>query len=62
MSHGLHDYFNKALPGRLLYRNERQQYEEAVKDNVSPSTVYGADHLLRLFGMMASRVSTTKLT
>lgn len=62
MSQGLHDYFNKALPARLLYRNERQQYEEAVKDNVSPSTVYGAEHLLRLFGMMASRVSTTNLT
>lgn len=35
----------------LLYKNERQQYEKAIADNVSPSSVYGAEHLLRLFGM-----------
>lgn len=35
----------------LLYKKERQQYQEAIRDNVSPSTVYGAEHLLRLFGM-----------
>lgn len=46
---GLCCYFDKALPVMLLYKNERQQYEKAIADNVSPSSVYGAEHLLRLF-------------
>nr|DAD41373.1 TPA_asm: hypothetical protein HUJ06_015696 [Nelumbo nucifera] len=46
---GLRCYFDKALPVLLLYKKERQQYHEAVVDNTSPSTVYGAEHLLRLF-------------
>jgi mortality factor 4-like protein 1 len=46
---GLRCYFDKALPVMLLYNNERKQYEESVSGGVSPSTVYGAEHLLRLF-------------
>ncbi|CAN1343166.1 Protein MRG1 [Linum perenne] len=46
---GLRCYFDKALPVMLLYKNERQQYQNAVKEDVSPSTIYGAEHLLRLF-------------
>ncbi|XP_074584907.1 LOW QUALITY PROTEIN: protein MRG1-like [Curcuma longa] len=46
---GLRCYFDKALPAMLLYKKERQQYHEAIRDDVSPSTVYGAEHLLRLF-------------
>ncbi|KAL1196697.1 Protein MRG2 [Cardamine amara subsp. amara] len=46
---GLRCYFNKALPVMLLYNNERKQYEETVSVDVSPSAVYGAEHLLRLF-------------
>ncbi|XP_010474852.1 PREDICTED: protein MRG2-like [Camelina sativa] len=46
---GLRCYFDKALPVMLLYNNERKQYEETVTADVSPSTVYGAEHLLRLF-------------
>ncbi|KAK1276512.1 hypothetical protein QJS04_geneDACA001689 [Acorus gramineus] len=46
---GLRCYFDKALPVMLLYKEERKQYREMVVDNVSPSTVYGAEHLLRLF-------------
>nr|XP_010928390.2 protein MRG1 [Elaeis guineensis] len=46
---GLRCYFDKALPAMLLYKKERQQYQEEICDNVSPSTVYGAEHLLRLF-------------
>ncbi|KAF8410129.1 hypothetical protein HHK36_002651 [Tetracentron sinense] len=46
---GLRCYFDKALPVMLLYKGERQQYHEAVVDNTSPSTIYGAEHLLRLF-------------
>ncbi|GFY86598.1 MRG family protein [Actinidia rufa] len=46
---GLRCYFDKALPVMLLYKRERQQYHEAVTTNVSPSSIYGAEHLLRLF-------------
>ncbi|WZY67938.1 hypothetical protein YC2023_000178 [Brassica napus] len=46
---GIRCYFDKALPMMLLYKRERQQYEEAIVDDISPSTVYGAEHLLRLF-------------
>ncbi|XP_004291074.1 PREDICTED: nuA4 complex subunit EAF3 homolog [Fragaria vesca subsp. vesca] len=46
---GLCCYFDNALPVMLLYKNERPQYEKAIADNVSPSSVYGAEHLLRLF-------------
>ena len=47
---GLRCYFDRALPVILLYNKERKQYHELVKDNISPSTIYGAEHLLRLFG------------
>ncbi|PON84708.1 MRG [Trema orientale] len=46
---GLQSYFDKALPVMLLYRIERRQYEEAIADDITPSDVYGAEHLLRLF-------------
>jgi len=36
----------------LLYKKERKQYNDTILDNVSPSTIYGAEHLLRLFGMI----------
>lgn len=48
---GLRYYFDKALSCILLYKTERQQYNEAISDRVSPSSIYGAEHLLRLFGM-----------
>ncbi|KAK1427460.1 hypothetical protein QVD17_16146 [Tagetes erecta] len=46
---GLQCYFDKALPVMLLYKGERQQYKEATANGISPSKVYGAEHLLRLF-------------
>ncbi|XP_039026163.1 protein MRG1-like [Hibiscus syriacus] len=46
---GIRCYFDKALPVMLLYEKERQQYHEVIVDDVSPSTIYGAEHLLRLF-------------
>ncbi|KAD4888207.1 hypothetical protein E3N88_20280 [Mikania micrantha] len=46
---GLRCYFDRALPVILLYNKERKQFQELVTDNVSPSTIYGAEHLLRLF-------------
>lgn len=39
----------------LLYKNERKQYQKACPDDITPSTVYGAEHLLRLFGMLVSQ-------
>ncbi|KAJ7543973.1 hypothetical protein O6H91_09G060600 [Diphasiastrum complanatum] len=47
---GLRSYFNKALPAMLLYKEEREQFEalsENCKENLS--SIYGAEHLLRLF-------------
>lgn len=50
---GLRTYFDRALPMMLLYKKERQQFQEAIKTpECSPSTIYGAEHLLRLFGML----------
>ncbi|TKY68218.1 MRG2 protein [Spatholobus suberectus] len=49
---GLCCYFDKVLPVMLLYKNVRQQYQEACPANVFPSAIYGAEHLLRLFGML----------
>ncbi|QHO49087.1 hypothetical protein DS421_1g10900 [Arachis hypogaea] len=46
---GIRCYFDKSLPTMLLYKRERKQYSEVVANDVSPSTIYGAEHLLRLF-------------
>ncbi|RDX77074.1 Protein MRG1, partial [Mucuna pruriens] len=46
---GIRCYFDRALPMMLLYKIERKQYNDVIVDNVSPSTIYGAEHLLRLF-------------
>ncbi|KAG0749224.1 hypothetical protein G6F57_000226 [Rhizopus arrhizus] len=45
---GIRLYFNKTLSTLLLYRNEYQQYFE-VCTGKDPSSVYGSEHLLRLF-------------
>lgn len=51
---GLTVYFDKALGHTLLYRFERQQYADLRKkkeyEETPMSEVYGAEHLLRLFG------------
>lgn len=59
---GVRCYFDKALPMMLLYKKERKQYHEVVIDNVSPSTIYGAEHLLRLFGMFVNNKCQVFLT
>ncbi|XP_023746630.1 protein MRG2 isoform X2 [Lactuca sativa] len=46
---GLRCYFDKALPAMLLYKTESQQYQQATANQISPSKIYGAEHLLRLF-------------
>ncbi|KAE9607791.1 putative MRG domain-containing protein [Lupinus albus] len=46
---GIRRYFDRALPIMLLYKKEHKRYSEAIVDGVSPSSIYGAEHLLRLF-------------
>lgn len=50
---GIQLYFDKSLGSILLYRFERQQYLEITTTNPTklPRELYGAEHLLRLFGM-----------
>jgi mortality factor 4-like protein 1 len=56
---GMRQYFNKGLGRILLYKYERGQYDEILhriadpKDEIAGKQlgdVYGAEHLLRLFG------------
>jgi mortality factor 4-like protein 1 len=49
---GLKLYFNRALGAMLLYRFERQQYTDLRKKfpKKEMSDIYGAEHLLRIFG------------
>lgn len=49
---GIRIYFNKALGTMLLYRFERNQYADIKRQNPEKDLVdiYGAEHLLRLFG------------
>lgn len=58
---GIRCYFDKALPVMLLYKKERKQFHEVVSDDVSPSTIYGAEHLLRLFGKLISSMDVCLL-
>lgn len=54
---GLILYFDKALGNNLLYRFERPQLVEQrrlAKEEKPMSEIYGAEHLLRLFGKQAA--------
>lgn len=48
---GILRYFDEALPRILLYRQERQQYDDLMKlyPHLTPCSLYGGEHLLRLF-------------
>ena len=52
MIDGLKKYFDLALGNILLYRYERQQYADIRQKypELAMSEIYGAEHLLRLFG------------
>lgn len=62
MVSGLRDYFNAGLGTLLLYRLERVQYREVLESekNVQVADVYGAEHLLRLFGMSTDHLYTAR--
>ncbi|GJN91680.1 hypothetical protein Rhopal_004703-T1 [Rhodotorula paludigena] len=62
---GLGLYFNKALGNNLLYRFERGQYQEQFKKlqgtDKQVSSIYGGEHLLRLFVNLPELLAHTSL-
>ncbi|EPS45020.1 hypothetical protein H072_979 [Dactylellina haptotyla CBS 200.50] len=60
---GLRSYFDKCLGTMLLYRFERDQYNEIKKQH--PDTdicdLYGTEHLLRLFVTMPELIAHTNM-
>lgn len=60
---GIQLYFNKTLHTQLLYRTEHEQYDQLFEDQPAkqPSSIYGAEHLLRLFVEMPSLVVETNM-
>ncbi|KAI8374028.1 MRG-domain-containing protein [Choanephora cucurbitarum] len=61
--HGLRVYFDKALGTMLLYRFERHQYADILRQYPDKELVdiYGAEHLLRLFVQMPSLIAHTTM-
>ncbi|GJE94035.1 MRG-domain-containing protein [Phanerochaete sordida] len=69
---GLQTYFDRALGANLLYRFERPQYADVRRQYVTGqnvivgqekemSTVYGAEHLLRMLVSMPQMVATSTM-
>lgn len=57
---GLVVYFNQSLGLILLYRSERLQYLNLLKQGpVVPADTYGIEHLLRLFSALPGLVAET---
>lgn len=63
MLNGIKQYFDKALGNILLYHFERQQYVQAIKDypDKEMSSIYGAEHLLRLFVQFPQLLAYTNM-
>ncbi|CAG8776064.1 6308_t:CDS:2, partial [Gigaspora rosea] len=60
VSKGVCFYFNKCLGTRLLYQSERNQYKEIRSkfENLENAQIYGAEHLLRLFGKVLQLIAS----
>ncbi len=56
---GISEYFDVVLGTQLLYRFERRQYSDLLKEypGKSISEIYGPEHLLRLFVKMGPMLS-----
>ena len=60
---GIREYFNVMLSSQLLYKHERQQYEQTIKADpvMVPCKTYGVVHLLRLFTKLGEILIYTPL-
>jgi len=60
---GLKDYFNSTLGSQLLYKFERVQYSDTLKENagVSMAQLYGPVHLLRLLTKLGPMLSAADI-
>jgi len=61
---GLREYFNVMLPCQLLFKQEKNQFQEMKKDDPSMMAVkvYGAPHFLRLFTKIGETLVYTPLS
>ncbi|KAF8570167.1 hypothetical protein P879_00573 [Paragonimus westermani] len=60
---GLQHYFNQVIGSHLLYKFERLQYAELLKQHVDKrmSDIYGSMHLLRLFVKLREMIACTRV-